>query len=102
MVQTMTTFTNFKLAFAVASFAWVAGAPMAFAQSPPPQLVTNGPRVSPGDEPGSGAAGRNVADSRHYEQALQANTAFREQRTRKECGVIDDRKLHEQCVASFH
>jgi hypothetical protein len=36
------------------------------------------------------------------EQALQANTAFREQRTRKECGVIDDRKLHEQCVASFH
>jgi hypothetical protein len=97
----MTQHSSFKLAVAVASLAWAAAGPMAFAQSPPPQLVTNGPQTSPGDEPRNGAGRRNVADSQRYEQTLQANSAFRDQRERKECGSIDDPKLHEQCVASF-
>jgi len=89
-----------KLTFAAASLVWIAAVPIAFAQAPP-QLVTNGPQVSPGDS-GAYPAERNVANSERYERTLQTNSAFRQQRVQKECGSIDDQKLHEQCVASFH
>jgi hypothetical protein len=93
--------SKLRLTLAAASLVGMAAAPAAFAQSAP-QLVTNGPQVSPGDESGNGSGRRNVIDSKRYEQTLRANTAFREQRMRKECGSIDDQSLHEQCVASFH
>jgi hypothetical protein len=98
----MKTHSSRKLALVVASLGWVIAIPTGFAQSQPPELVTNGPQTSPGDGSGNGAVRRNVADSQRYEQTLHANTAFRDQRQRKECGSIDDAKLHEQCVASFH
>jgi hypothetical protein len=63
-------------------------------------LVTNGPQVNPGAS-GNRSAARNVADSQRYEQTPQGSAAFRQQRIRKECGSIDDQRLHEQCVASF-
>jgi hypothetical protein len=95
----MKTYSTLKLTLAAASLVWVAAIPIAFAQAPP-QLVTNGPQVSPGDSGARSAAG-NIADSQRYEQTLQSNSAFRQQRMRKECGSIDDQRLHEQCVASF-
>jgi len=95
----MKTDSTLKLILAAAAVVWMAAAPPAFAQSAP-QLVTNGPQVSAGDlDPGSGQ--RNVTDSQRYEQTLHANAAFREQRMQKECGPIDDRQLHERCMASF-
>lgn len=95
----MKTSSTLKPILAAVALVWMAAAPPAFAQSVP-QLVTNGPQVSAGDvDPRSGQ--RNVTDSRRYEQALHANAAFREQRMQKECGPIDDRQLHERCLASF-
>jgi hypothetical protein len=96
----MKIYSNLKHAVTVASVVWMAVVPMAFAQSAP-QLVTNGPQFSSGDEPGNGSGRRNVIESERYERVLRANTGFREQRMRKECGSIDDRGLHEQCLASF-
>ena len=95
----MKTVSTLRLTLAVAALALMAPAAPALAQSSP-QLVTNGPQASPGDtDPHSGQ--RNVADSARYEKSLHANAAFRQQRMQKECGSIDDQKLHEQCVASF-
>ena len=95
----MQTRSILRLILAAASVVWMAAIPMAFAQLPP-QLVTNGPQVSPGDSDVRSGQ-RNVADSERYEQTLHANAAFRRQRMQKECGSIDDHSLHEQCVASF-
>jgi hypothetical protein len=95
----MKTYSNLKLALTVASLALMAAGPMAFAQ-PAPQLVTNGPQVSPGDSDARSGQ-RNVTDSERYERTLHTNAAFRQQRMQKECGPIDDQRLHAQCVATF-
>ena len=100
MVRKMKINSNLKLTLAAACLVGMTAVPAAHAQSAP-QLITNGPQVNPGDNPDRGSAQRNVADSGRYEAALRGNSAFREQRIRKECGPIDDRRLHEQCVASF-
>jgi hypothetical protein len=95
----MKTYSNLKLMLAAGSLAWIVAVSNAFAQSPP-QLVTNGPQVSPGDADTSSGQ-RNVTDSDRYERTLHANAAFRQQRMQKECGSIDDQSLHEQCLTSF-
>jgi hypothetical protein len=71
------------------------------AATPPTELITNGPQISPGDNSGEWSAQRNVAESRSYERLLHTNRGFRQARIRKECGPIDDPTLHQQCVASF-
>jgi hypothetical protein len=65
------------------------------------EVVTNGPRVNPGDRPGSWSAERNVRDSHRYESLTRRNASFRADRMRKECGTIHDRRRHAECVASF-
>jgi hypothetical protein len=47
-------------------------------------------------------AKQNVRQSQQYEQMLHANRGFRDQRMQKECGSINDAKLHADCVASFN
>ena len=93
--------SGFRVTLAAASLLCMTAIPAAFAQTAP-EVVTNGPQFSPGDGSGHGPDLRNVSDSERYEQTLRANAAFREQRMLKECSSIDDQKLHEQCVASFH
>ncbi len=66
----------------------------------PPQLVTNGPQASRGDF-GDWSARRNVIESAQYDRLLEANSAFRQARMRKECGPISDPQLHASCLASF-
>lgn len=65
-----------------------------------PQVETNGPQASRGDF-GDWSARRNVIESRHYDRLLQTNRGFRQARMRRECGPINDRQLHAQCLASF-
>ncbi|HYM73645.1 MAG TPA: hypothetical protein VET89_11730 [Stellaceae bacterium] len=67
----------------------------------PPELVTNGPQATPGDESPRWSAERNVAESDQYEHLLKASPGFRHARIQKECGPIDDPALHQQCVSSF-
>lgn len=66
----------------------------------PPQMVTNGPQASRGDY-GDWSARENVIESRHYDNLLETNLAFRRFRERKECGPITMPSLREQCLASF-
>src|SRR5437764_14218878 len=66
-----------------------------------PEVVTNGPRVNPGDRPGSWSAERNVRDSQRYEALTHSSGSFRADRMRKECGAIHNRRRHDECVASF-
>jgi len=90
-----------SLAFAAGCVLALGAMPPAHAQSSaPPQLVTNGPQVSPGDN-GDWSAGRNVIESRQYDRLLQTNGAFRQARIRKECGPINDPQLRQQCMATF-
>jgi hypothetical protein len=75
--------------------------PAAHAQNyPPPQVVTNGPQANPGDY-GDWSARANVIESRHYDNLLETNLAFRHYRERKECGPVSDPQLRGQCMASF-
>lgn len=63
-------------------------------------LETNGPQASRGDF-GDWSAMRNNMASARYDRLLQTNPGFRHARMRKECGPINDRQLHAQCMASF-
>src|SRR5215813_13799026 len=65
-----------------------------------PQSYT--PQGSRGDVAPSGAARRNVIESRQYDRALETNRAFRQARMRKECGPITDPQLRQSCLASFN
>jgi hypothetical protein len=96
----MKTRSRLGLVIAVACLTGVAAVSIAHAQSAP-QLVSNHPQIDPGDRTDSGTASRNVTDSGRYEQMLQTNATFRQQRMQRECGSIDDPRLHEQCLASF-
>lgn len=64
-------------------------------------VITNGPQADPRDSSGSWAAPQNVRDSQRYEAMLHSNSSFRAGRIAKECGPINDPKLHADCVASF-
>jgi hypothetical protein len=65
------------------------------------EVVTNGPQTNPGDRAGAWSARQNVRDSARYEAAVRSNSGFRANRVQKECGPINDRRLHADCVASF-
>jgi hypothetical protein len=64
-------------------------------------VITNGPQPSPGDGRNGPAASQNVRDSERYQTLVRSNRNFRAARERKECGPIDDPRLHANCVASF-
>ena len=46
-------------------------------------------------------AAENVRQSQRYEEVLHSNPSFRAKRMQEECGPIEDRQMHDQCVASF-
>jgi hypothetical protein len=90
------------LAFSAVFLTAVAAVPTAQAEGMRgAEVVTNGPRVNPGDRPSSWSAERNVRDSHRYEALTHRNASFRADRMRKECGAIQDRRGHAGCVASF-
>jgi hypothetical protein len=92
-----------SLAFATACLTVIATAPAARAQMEPnrAELITNGPQTDPGDRAGAISAPQNVRDSRNYESAVHSNPNFRAAREQKECGPIDDAKMHADCLATF-
>lgn len=65
------------------------------------EVVTNGPRVNPGDRAGSWSAERNVRNSQRYERLTHTSGRFRADRVRRECGSVHGRRAHVECVASF-
>jgi hypothetical protein len=65
------------------------------------EVVTNGPRVNPGDRAGAWSAERNVRDSQRYERLTHSSGSFRADRIRRECGTLHGRRAHAECVASF-
>jgi hypothetical protein len=65
------------------------------------QVITNGPQSDPGDARGALSGQENVRDSARYEALVHSNPNFRAVRERKECGPIDDARMHANCVASF-
>ena len=92
-----------SLAFAVGSLIAIAAVPAAHAQmnAPEVEVITNGPQSGPGDGQAGWSAARNVRDSERYESVIRSNPNFRAVRERKECGPIDDQRMHADCVASF-
>jgi hypothetical protein len=65
------------------------------------EVITNGPQPGPGEERVGRSAAQNVRDSERYESLVRSNPNFRALRERKECGPIDDPRMHADCVASF-
>jgi hypothetical protein len=65
------------------------------------EVITNGPQAGPGDRPAAWSPTQNVRDSERYESVVRSNANFRAAREQKECGPIDDPRLHANCVASF-
>jgi hypothetical protein len=92
-----------SLAFATACLTVIATTPAARAQTEPnrTELITNGPQTDPGDRSGARSAARNVRDSRRYEAAIHTNANYRAVREHKECGPIDDAKMHANCLGTF-
>jgi hypothetical protein len=92
-----------SLAFAAACLATIAATPNARAQTEPSraELITNGPQINPGDRSGARTAEQNVRDSHNYDAMVHANPNYRAVRQHKECGPIDDAKLHADCLATF-
>lgn len=64
-------------------------------------VITNGPQVDPGDASRAWSARQNVRDSQRYEALVHTNNSFRARRIIRECGPINDPRLHADCVASF-
>lgn len=99
--------TNQKImtcvAFSAAFLTAIATMPTARAQmgTSGAEVVTNGPQTNPGDVSSSWSARQNVRDSERYEAVVHSNGSFRANRISKECGPINDRQLHAECVASF-
>ena len=92
-----------RLAFAAVCLTVLALAPPARAQTGPNQaeLITNGPQTNPGDRAGGRSAAQNVRDSQNYESTVHTNSNFRAAREQKECGSIDDARMHADCLATF-
>jgi hypothetical protein len=91
------------LAVATVCLTAIATAPGAHAQMDPnrAELITNGPQANPGDRAGARSATQNVRDSHNYEAVIHSNSNFRAVREQKECGPIDDAKMHADCLATF-
>jgi hypothetical protein len=91
------------LTVAAACLTVIAITPAARAQTEPnrTELITNGPQTNPGDRSSARSAAQNVRDSRNYESAVHANPNYRAVREQKECGPIDDAKVHADCLATF-
>jgi hypothetical protein len=91
------------LAFATVCLTAIATTPAARAQMEPnrPELITNGPQTNPGDRSGARSAAQNVRDSHNYEAVVHSNPNFRAVRERKECGPIDDARMHSDCLGTF-
>ena len=53
------------------------------------------------DDPADQAAVQNRRESRIYDQVLDSNRGFRDQRAQMECAPIADPALRQQCLASF-
>jgi len=47
------------------------------------------------------SAPENVRQSQRYEEVLHSNPSFRAKRMQEECGPIQDKEMHDQCLASF-
>ena len=92
-----------SLAFATGCLTAIAAMPAAHAQmnTGVVEVITNGPQPGPGDGQAGWSATRNVRDSERYESVVRSNPNFRAVRERKECGPIDDPRMHADCVASF-
>jgi hypothetical protein len=99
----MTSNSRIIASLAFAAICLIAVAPAARAQTEPNRadLITNGPQTNQGDRASAGSAAQNVRDSRNYESAVHANSHFRAAREQKECGSIDDAKMHADCIATF-
>jgi len=65
------------------------------------QVITNGPQTDPGDVRSTQTAPQNVRDSGRYDALVRSNPNYRAVRERKECGSIDNPRMHADCVASF-
>ena len=91
------------LTFAAVCLTAIAVAPAAHAEinASGAQVITNGPQTDPGDARGALSGQENVRDSARYEALVHSNPNFRAGRERKECGPIDDARMHANCVASF-
>ena len=91
------------MAVATVCFMAIVTVPVARAQMSPNQaeLITNGPQTNPGDLAGARSATQNVRDSRNYDAVVHTNSNFRAVREQKECGPIDDAKMHADCLATF-
>src|ERR1700722_7978337 len=92
-----------SLAFATACLTAIATTPAARAQMEPnrAELITNGPQTNPGDRAGARSAAQNVRDSHNYEATVRSNPNYRAVREQKECGPIDDARMHSDCLATF-
>jgi hypothetical protein len=91
------------LALATACLTVIAATPAARAEmnANGVEVITNGPQLDPGDRSGTPGAARNVRDSGRYDALVGSNPNFRAVRERKECGPIDDARMHADCVATF-
>ena len=87
----------------IAGLAFVAVCLTAFAATPaeradmnanPAEVVTNSPRITPGDVQDAQSGVQNVRDSDRYESLVHSNPRFRTVRERKECGPTDDAPMH--------
>ena len=65
------------------------------------EVITNGPQASPGDRTDTPGAAHNLRDSERYEATVRSSAEFRATRERKECGPIDDARMHAECLATF-
>src|SRR5579863_6491264 len=96
-----------RLALAAVCLTAIAAAPAARAEMNTTgntngvEVITNGPQTNPGDARGMRSAPANVRDSNRYEALVHSNPSFRAARERKECGPIDDARMHAECVAGF-
>lgn len=65
------------------------------------EVITNGPQANPGDRTDAPGAAQNLRDSERYEATVRSSTEYRATRERKECGPIDDPRMHAECIATF-
>jgi hypothetical protein len=92
-----------SLVFAAACLTAMTVMPVAHAQMTPrnAEVITNGPQTNPGDAPGARPGPQNVRDSERYDSQVQSNPNFRADRERKECGPINDPRMHAACIESL-
>jgi hypothetical protein len=92
-----------SLAFATVCLTAIATVPVARAEmnASGVEVITNGPQLDRGDRSGAPLAQQNVRDSGRYDALIGSNANFRAVRERKECGPIDDAKMHSDCLATF-